>query len=529
MKGKPLGTLGAIAICLAISTARIFADDSTQEYPTGTINGEDVRFFFETTEKMDPSKHGLWEKLREWRGDLPEYQKKDVMAVLGIVPKMAAPTPDNSKFRGASNVMSANEAARYIRLSGVLSLSKKTEAQLLADYREQFKNMSKEEVEEYFAKQNASAPPQPGDLSKKYKNGPYPYSEVHEYALNGQKPVMEDAPVTSVPPPTGFWAPIEHGFLHPLIRKSWSDVLSSDDPSQDASSAKQKTSDLVGATFSFADDTDSHTQTWNAVGALILPFDFRFAPSSTSPLTELVLAPSVSVNRISTDPPAKTDTDQLFFRLGLFTDLETHGVGIQLRTAFVYGTDTEFGMSMPAFEADIEPQFSWNPTNPPSVATRYFKIGYRNILIPFVSGKPDPTNISRPDPNDNSLLDYQLRLYAHAEGGDLQRSGSTLTTTTGTFFRVGPAAQLRVNAPHAVFNHPLSFTGSYEYLPSIEGVSDKNYLLTLDLTLGLIPLNPANSTALQQKLSLNFDFTDGALDFTKQEVKKFTVGLSILY
>ena len=529
MKGPPPRKLVATAIWLAISTSRILAQDSFQQFPTGTIKRDDVRFFFEKTEKMDPSKHGFWEKLREWKGDLPEYQKKDVMTVLGIIPKMEAPKPNNSKFQGASNVMSADEAARYIKLSGILSLPKKTETQLLADYREQFKNMSKEEVEEYFAKQNASAPPQPSDLPKKYGNGPYPYPEVRDLALNGQKPVMEDAPVAAVPPPTGFWAPIEHGFLHPLIRKSWSDVLSSEDLSQDASSPKAKIGDLVGATFSFADDTDSHTQTWNAVGALILPFDFRFAPTATQPLTELLLAPSVSVNRISTDPPAKTDTDQLFFRLGLFTDLDVHGVELQLRGAFVYGTDTGFDMSMPAFEADIEPQFSWNPTDPPSVATRYFKIGYKNILIHYVSGKPDPTNISRPDSNDISLLDYQLRLYAHAEGGDLQRSGSTFNTTTGTFFRVGPTAQLRVNAPHAVFDHPLSFTGTYEYLPSIEGPTNKNYLLTLDLTLGLIPLNPPNSTALQQKLSLNFDYTDGALDFTKQAVKKFTIGLSILY
>ena len=528
MKGISLGTLAAIAICLAISTSRILAQDSSQEYPTGTIKREDVRFFFEKTEKMDPSKHGLWETLREWKGDLPGYQKKDVMAVLGIVPKMTAPKPNNSKFQGASNVMSADEAARYIRLSAILSLSKKTQAQLLVEYSEQFKNMSKEEVEEYFAKQNASAPPQPDDLSKKYGNGPYPYSEVHDVAANGQKPVMEDAPVIVVPPLTG-WAVIEHGFLHPLIRKSWSDVLSSEDLSQDASSAKAKVGDLVGGTFSFADDTDSQTETWNAVGALILPFDFNFAPTRSWPLTELLIAPSVSVNRVSTDPPAKTDTDQLFFRLGLFTDLEVHGVALLLRAAFVYGTDTEFNLSMPAFEADIEPQFSWNPTDPPSVATRYFKIGYKNILIPYVSGKPDPTNISRPDPNDISLLDYQLRLYAHAEGGNLQRSGSTLNTTTGTFYRVGPTAQLRVNAPHAVFDHPLSFTGTYEYLPSIEGPTDKSYLLTLDLTLGLIPSNPPNSTALQQKLSLNFNYTDGALDFTKQEVKKFTIGLSVLY
>jgi hypothetical protein len=152
---------------------------------------------------------------------------------------------------------------------------------------------------------------------------------------------------------------------------------------------------------------------------------------------------------------------------------------------------------------------------------KYFKIGYQNILIPKTPTFKEQT--------DNSLLDYQLRVYLHAEGGDLQRSAAVFNIVDGSFFRIGPVVQLRMNAPYLILERPLSFTANYSYLPAISGNPANDHLLSLDLTLGLMPINPPGSTSLQRKLSINFNYTEGGLDFTKQEVQRFTLGLSVLF
>jgi hypothetical protein len=92
----------------------------------------------------------------------------------------------------------------------------------------------------------------------------------------------------------------------------------------------------------------------------------------------------------------------------------------------------------------------------------------------------------------------------------------------GSFERLGPELQLRVNAP-TIFRG-LSFTANYSYLASLQGPSGHSSLLKLDLTLALF-----SDPELSQKVSLNFDYTRGGLDFTKQPVNTSTVGLSLLY
>jgi hypothetical protein len=111
------------------------------------------------------------------------------------------------------------------------------------------------------------------------------------------------------------------------------------------------------------------------------------------------------------------EADQLLFRLGAFFDWEEAFGSVQLRGALVYGTNTGFQVSMPAFEVDLEPDLSWRPLDAdvkgkPGFATKYLSLGYQNILI---HRKPDLK-----DKSDNSWLDYQLRVYLHVEGGNLQ-------------------------------------------------------------------------------------------------------------
>jgi hypothetical protein len=510
----------ALAICLASARAK----EVSQEPQQKMYSLEDVKWMFQQVEKLDPTKKELLENLRRLAPGRREYTAKEINTVLGTLPKIKAsygpPYPEVPSRNGA---ISKPDAVRLLKMFNSLS-PKKTKAQIIAELESEFKNKSKEDVIRALAETKEAASDPEGDLVAKFGNkADYFPSEVRDVQTNGPKSAMEEAPV-SIPAPTGVWEPIKYGILHPLIRKSWSDVLLSEDLSQNAS--KSKIGDLVGATFSYSDETRSHTETWNAVGALILPFDYKFADLSGLKPTELLFAPSISVNRISTNPPSKTDIDQLLHRLGLFVDWEEGFGAIQLRGAFVYGTDTEYRTSMPAFEFDLEPQVLWSSSNAretgvPSPATKYFKIGYQNILIHKTPQFKEET--------DNSFLDYQLRFYLHAEGGDLQRSAAVFNTVDGSFFRMGPATQLRVNAPRLVFDRPLSFTATYSYLPAISGNPANDHLLTLDLTLGLIRLNPPSSTSLQQKLSLNANYTDGGLDFTKQEVRQFTLGLSVLF
>jgi hypothetical protein len=170
---------------------------------------------------------------------------------------------------------------------------------------------------------------------------------------------------------------------------------------------------------------------------------YRLRNESAAPPDEMLFAPSVSINRISTNGNPKTEPNQLLFRLGTFVDWEESWGGAQLRGALVYGTDTGFQTSMPAYEVELEPQLTWRPKNAAttghaSFATKYSKIGYRNVLLPKTPELKDQT--------DNSLLDYQLRVYLHAEGGNLQDSGATFNTVNGPFYRMGPAMQLRVDS-----------------------------------------------------------------------------------
>jgi hypothetical protein len=518
------GTVSRIVwyICIAVTafTGRV----ACQEVSGRMYSAEELKWVFNRVEKLDPTKRHLFQNLQQLSGNRSEYAEEDVKGILGMLPKIQGsyehPSP---AVPTRIDAIPKQDAVRLLRFLNGLS-PKKSKAQILAELEAQFKNKSKEDVIRALAETKESASDPEADLIKKFDNKPYYLpSEVRDVQANGPKLAMEDAPFP-IPPPSGTWGPILYGLAHPLIRQSWSDVLSAEDLSQ---TGKAKIGDLVGATFSFANDARSRTETWTAIGTLIVPFDYKLLPvrGGWSP-DEFMVAPSLSIDRVSTSHDTKTEPNQVLFRMGLFSDWEESYGALQLRGAFVYGTDTGFRTSMPAFEAELEPQLIWRPevnaqTGKTDFATTYLKIGYKNILIPKTPALKDQS--------DNSLLDYQLRVYLHTEGGSLEDAGTTFNTVNGSFLRIGPEVQLRVNAPKLVFDRPLSFTGSYSYLPAITGTSQHDSLLTLNLTLGLLPVNPPGDTSLQQKISLNLGYTEGGLDFTKQKVRQYTLGLSVLY
>lgn len=249
------------------------------------------------------------------------------------------------------------------------------------------------------------------------------------------------------------------GWKSPRIRHDWSDLLYAEDLSQETNQSKA-IDDLVGATFSYTYDGKAHTDTWSAIGALILPWEWKAQGAEADLLPErLMLAPSVSLNRVTTNGDPAGETDNLFYRIGLYGEWfgpEGWLDFIQLRGAGVYATDTEHRASLPGFEAELEPRILW-PEG--SIANRYFKIGFRNIHWRKYPEKEDGS--------DQSLLDYQVRVWLHVEGGEVQHAAESWKSTEDSFFRLGPFAQLRVNMPQLFKGFSLS--ALYAYLPQTDG------------------------------------------------------------
>lgn len=307
------------------------------------------------------------------------------------------------------------------------------------------------------------------------------------------------------------------------MRHDWTDVLTTEDLS--LTGAKSKVDDLVGASIDYAHDEKAKSDTWSAVGALILPFEYDPVARGGVIPDHIMAVPSVSINRISTNDPAPIgEIDQLFFRFGLFTrwDFAKGPLAeVELRAAGVYASDTALDARMPGYEIDLEPRFVWDNS---SSHDNLFKIGYKNRLWRKAPRKDNMT--------DQSILEYQLRVWLHMEGGDVQDIGRGFAVVPGTFFRLGPVTQLRVNfimAEEWKENYHLPFqsfavTGQYSYLPAVEGPKDHDSLLSLTAGFTLLEDDTAH-----EKLLLNFTYTKGGIDFTKQDVETFTAGLSLLF
>ena|ERR1039458_912563 len=102
--------------------------------------------------------------------------------------------------------------------------------------------------------------------------------------------------------------------------------------------------------------------------------------------------------------------------------------------------------------------------------------------------------------------------------------GSTWNVVPGSFLRIGPTAELRVNFPTLVFRHGLGLSGQYSYLPALSGTTAHASLLNLAAALTLM-----ENSSTHQKISLTGAYTRGGLDLTKQDLNIFTLVLSVLF
>jgi hypothetical protein len=470
-----------------------FAATKSSPAPTDKmISREDVQKYYEVTEKMDAKQGDLFAKLVDRFGYKDAYTPAEVQFPLG--PKKSKDdlpldkSPKKRELPGPPGAYSSALAHTVLQVHAARTESTDDLVKALIDkYGYVEEGVRKDQVW-------------------------YIASELRDVEANGAKNQKADvAPPRSVPK-EGL-QPIVDGIRHFMIRQSWSDLLYSEDPSV-GDNARKKIDDLVGASFSYSHNFDSGRNDWSAVGALIFPIEWRNEVERNGIPELVVLAPSVTVNRVTNADPKK-ETDEMYYRLGgILKWVGPKGLldTIQLRGAGIYGTDTENEAELPAYEVELEPGVTWLGYN--DILNKYFKIGYANILIPK---KPEHA-----DEVDQSILDYQFRIWMRAEGGDLEQAGTKWNVVQGSFERLGPSMQFRINAP--TIWKGVSFTALYSYLPAWDGPDNHNMLLKLDGTLTL-----SSDPVSRQKISLNADYTRGGLDFTKQDVNTFTLGLSLLF
>ena len=358
--------------------------------------------------------------------------------------------------------------------------------------------------------------PDAGDLwdilIKKYGKQPwYKGYEIRDVEVNGEAPKQVTAYRVSNDPVAPIVQKIlsHDGFKGLRIRQSWRDVLYDEDPTQ-KDKENQTLGDLVGATLSYAREGKADTDTWTAIGAVILPWEKNFALSQHLSLRRLDLAPSVSVNRVSTNAKdASGESDSLLFRLGGYADVQlapNPSTGLEIRAAGVFATDTGLEARLPAFELDLEPRVNFRP----------FPIGYKKVWIPKAELKDDYS--------DNSCFDTQLRLWLHFEGGDAQDTGDTWDTTKGGFARLGPAMQFQAEWPKLVFGRNLSLTALGSYFASFSGSSEHNWYFKIAVVYDFY-----KDVERNQKVSLNLNYEKGGLNLTKESVDSITIGLGVLF
>ena len=364
-------------------------------------------------------------------------------------------------------------------------------------------------------------------LLTKYDNQPwYVAKELRDVEENGKDPKTHEENRKKTDP---LWpivqtireAKKEGGWKGPLIRESWRDVVHSPDSNKDdedkSDGLKQKVTrdDLVGATFSYVHDGRAHEDTWSAKGALIFPWEKKYPLGGNFSVDRLAFAPSVSVNRLQTNGDQSQNVDSMLFRFGAYVNLHlfdtsdaldgTH-YNMELRAAGVYATDTSFGARLPGFEIDLEPR----------IHNKYFPLGYRKVWFRKAALNDDGKDIS--------IFDTQLRAWLHMEGGTVQDTDGSWDQTKGSFFRIGPVAQIQMHYARGLLGQPVSLTARGGYLGSVSGSHARPYYYSVTLSQDLLKHSEKN-----RKIAINISYENGGLSFTKEPVDKLTIGLGVLF
>lgn len=506
------------AIVLATVTWCITADCVVTEPATWT--NQRLKEFSDRQAIINPKGDNVYQKVHELFGATGPYTDDQIRAALNPKHKVEKPyDPSHVRQRGTVPVDAFSRATTLRQLADyqktVLDLEKlltytappspehpngvKLKAKDLQDALEQ-----KYGIQDWYKRDqvldvetNGIAP---GKVEREWPAGT-PISEV----IGRGGPPLEAKPV-------GIFG---GHFKAPHIRQSWRDVLYEEDPSQ-ASNEGKALKDLVGATVSYTRDGVADSDTWTTIGALIFPWEYDFELTGDLRPTRLVLAPSISINRIDTNGDPKKETDSVLYRLGAYADWRffrpnpdgstQRPKGVQIRAAFVYATDTGHEASLPGYEFDIEPHWQ----------SDYFPLGYKKILLTKQPIKEDRSDWSR--------LEYTLRAWLHIEGGDIQDNGKSWDPAKGSFFRLGPTVQFQLNAPKLLVGRDASLTALYSYLPAVSGSDEHESYFKITGAYNLI-----KDEAVNHKVALTLQYEKGGLNFTKEDVDTVTIGLGVVF
>lgn len=472
-------------VCVAAVMTSVLGASAAPLTEQRAYSAEELKEYFATVQTLDDTKINLYPKLIARFGRKATYTDDEVTAILE--PKDKYPMtdfPERKEVRVGPpppGAMSADKVARYFEVQHKHNPKSKGS---VAAIQKIFG------PHDWYLARELRLVDQFGDQEKDYV-----------YADDRRPTAVVEAAEKAAP---------KSRWQIPKIRHDWSDLLYADDPSQ-AGTETKKVDDLVGATLSYAYDAKKDADTWTTVGSLIWPWVYHSKENAVDLDPEtLAIAPSVSMNRIATSGKSTGEVDQLFFRLGAYG--EWSGPPnlldyIQARGAFAYGTDTGFRARLPGYELDLEPRSF-------ALAKYRLSLGERNIVWPK---KP----VAK-DGSDQSLLDYQLRVWLHMEGGDIQDVGKTWNAVKGNFFRLGPVVQLRINLPQLYKG--FSISGQLSDLPAIYGPSEHESLLKLSAALTLY-----KDKETGRKVSATAEYVNGGLDFTKQQVETFTLGLGVIF
>ena len=314
-----------------------------------------------------------------------------------------------------------------------------------------------------------------------------------------------------------------------LIRQSASDVLANEDPGSETHQKDRQS--LQGAAFSYSRNYKSRGDDWSIKGAIIRPFDIELSEAQKSRtdfhLDSLTLAPSISLDKISSETTPKNDVDNLIFRTGLSAHWaeypQDYIAGMDVRGYASYGTDTSFRSSIVAGEFELEPLFSW---------VKPYEAGWG---IGYKESPQAATNAIAPKAGktasqaDGSNFIYQVRTYLHGEFGDIRKSKDNPDVDEGGFFRMGPVVKLEVTPCYlarslGLPSDAITAHAAYSYDPEL----GQKHLGRDDLFSTGIDWALFTSDA-NQKVSLKILYECGGLDLSKQKVDALTLGLGVTF
>ncbi len=300
----------------------------------------------------------------------------------------------------------------------------------------------------------------------------------------------------------------ENGFHGFLIRRSYSDVTSEEDPSLNATSTVGSFDKARPAQFSYTHDYLTESNEWSAVASIIRRFqlysnpeDPNNAPHRNHIVLEAVnFVPSISLDRETNSKDHTKDVDSLIFRAGMFSEFSGGPISLMdFRAYSSYATNTHINGGIIAGEVE------WEPTT---------KIPGNRAFYNLIS----PEGAKERTIRKNAILAFRWRGYFHSEFGG--HSGSAFAQKgANDFFRVGPMMEFTLDP---LFSQRLSASIAYGYLEGISGSPANSHHLVANVAFIIDSVETRHWT-------LNASYEDGESPLVAEPVKQFVLSLGVKY